>query len=604
MTAAENPVSNATSETDVLVAKSVTGRRWVQRVGDDRTGLALAQRLDLPEIVGRVMAARGIEIEAAEQFLEPTLRDVLPDPARLQGMDVAAERLADAIRDGDSIAIFGDYDVDGATSSALLARFLSAAGVPARVYIPDRITEGYGPTTPAMLRLRAEGVGLVITVDCGTTAFEPLEAAADAGLDVIVVDHHVAEPALPRAVSVINPNRFDDTSGQGALAAVGVSFLFAIAVNRVLRERGWYAASGKDEPDLLGLLDLVALGTVCDVVPLVGVNRAFVSQGLKVMARRQNPGLVALADVARVDTRPTEYHAGFLLGPRVNAGGRVGEAPMGARLLMTPDSAEAVEIAQRLDGWNTERREIEAQVQETAMAQAEDIDSSAALIIASGDGWHPGVIGIVAGRLKERFNRPAFVIGFEGDTGKGSGRSVEGVDLGSAVIAARQAGLLINGGGHKMAAGLTVERGKLAELQKFLDERVAHDITRNAVVPTLRIDGAVALSGVQPDFVEFLQRLAPFGVGNAEPRFVLPAVRVAKADVVGTGHVRCFLTGPDGGRLKAIAFRAAGEPLGNTLLNTDGLALQLAGKLRPDNWQGRNDVQLIIDDAAVSAAVA
>ncbi len=342
----------------------------------------------------------------------------------------------------------------------------------------------------------------------------------------------------------------------------------------------------------------MALGTVCDVVPLVGLNRAFVSQGLKVMGRRHNPGLVALADVARVDSKLSEYHAGFLLGPRVNAGGRVGEALLGAQLLMTQNSAEAVEIAQRLDAWNAERREIETQVLEDAMAQEEASDLSAALIVAAGDGWHPGVIGIVAGRLKERFNRPAFVIGFDGDTGKGSGRSVEGVDLGSIVIAARQAGLLLNGGGHKMAAGLTVERGKLEELRAFMDDRVAQDVARNAVVPTLQIDGAMALSGVQPDFVAALERLAPFGAGNAEPRFALTSVRVAKADVVGTGHVRCFLSDSTGGRLKAIAFRAAGEPLGDALLDKSGLGLQLAGKLRPDTWQGRNDVQLIIDDAA------
>jgi single-stranded-DNA-specific exonuclease len=593
-----DPISSATSQADVIVAKSVSGRRWVMRGADDRAGLALSQRLGLPDVVGRVMAARGIDLDAAEAFLDPTLREALPDPSSLIGMEEAATRLVKAIADGENIGIFGDYDVDGATSSALLARFLSAVGVPARVYIPDRMKEGYGPSTPAMLRLRAEGISLVITVDCGTTAFEPLGAAGDAGLDVLVVDHHVAEPALPRAVSVINPNRLDDTSGQGALAAVGVSFLFAIATNRMLRDTGWYTANNRKEPDLLGLLDLVALGTVCDVVPLIGLNRAFVSQGLKVMAKRLNPGLVALADVARVDSRLTEYHAGFLLGPRVNAGGRVGEAPMGARLLMTQDPDEAAELAQRLDEWNTERREIEAQVLEVAMAQADEISTDAALIVASGDGWHAGVIGIVAGRLKERFNRPAFVIGFEGDMGKGSGRSVEGVDLGSAVIAARQAGLLVNGGGHKMAAGITVERSKLPELQRFLDERVANDLTRNAVIPTLRIDGSLAVKGVQPEFVESLQRLAPFGAGNSEPRFMLPSVRVAKADVVGAGHVRCFLSGPDGGRLKAIAFRAAGEPLGDALLQTDGLGLQLAGKLRPDNWQGRDDVQMIIDDAA------
>jgi len=592
------PIQGGASASDVLVDRSVTGRRWMLRQSDERAGLALSQRLDIPEIVGRVMAARGISLEGAEQFLDPTLRNALPDPASLIGMDVAAERLVTAIRDGEPLAIFGDYDVDGATSSALLARFLSAVGVPARVYIPDRITEGYGPTTPAMLRLRAEGIKLLITVDCGTTAFEPLEAAGDAGLDVIVVDHHVAEPALPRAISVVNPNRLDDTSGQGALAAVGVTFLYAIATNRLLRESGWYTEQGLKEPDLLALLDLVALGTVCDVVPLVGVNRAFVSQGLKVMARRRNPGLVALADVARVDSKLSEYHAGFLLGPRVNAGGRVGDAPLGAQLLMTQDETEATEIARRLNGYNTERKEIEARVQEEAMEQVESSDLSAALILAAGEDWHPGVIGIVAGRLRERFNRPAFVIGLDGDTGKGSGRSIEGVDLGSIVIAARQVGLLLNGGGHKMAAGLTVARDKLEDLHAFMNERVAQDVASNEVVPTLRIDGAMALSGVKPEFVAALEKLAPFGSGNAEPRFAFTSVRVAKADVVGANHVRCFLTDSSGGRLKAIAFRSVGEPLGDALLDKTGLGLQLAGKLRPDNWQGRNDVQFIIDDAA------
>jgi single-stranded-DNA-specific exonuclease len=599
MTAATEPIANGASGADTLVARSVTGRRWLLRDADARAGLALAQRLDLPEIVGRVMAARGIGVEDAEAFLEPTLRDALPDPASLAGMEAAAARLVAAIANGEPIAIFGDYDVDGATSSALLARFLAALGVPVRVYIPDRIVEGYGPNAPAMLRLAAENIALVITVDCGTTAFAPLEAAADAGLDVIVVDHHVAEPALPRAVAVINPNRLDDTSGQGALAAVGVSFLFAVAVNRMLRERGWYAQAGRPEPDLLELLDLVALGTVCDVVPLVGINRALVSQGLKVMGRRRNAGLVALADVARVDSRITEYHAGFMFGPRVNAGGRVGEAGLGARLLMTPNAGEATEIARRLDAWNTERREIEAAVLDAAIARTEAMDlTDAAALVVAGEGWHPGVIGIVASRLKDRYNRPAFVIGLEGAEGKGSGRSVEGVDLGSAVIAARQAGLLLNGGGHKMAAGLTVARDRLDEFTAFLDERVAHDIARNAVVPTLRIDGAISLSGAQFGLVDALQRLAPFGAGNSEPRFAVTSARVAKADVVGTGHVRCFLADEAGGRLKAIAFRAVGEPLGDALLKSDGVGMMIAGKLRPDDWQGREDVQLVIDDVA------
>ena len=591
----------------IEVARSVTGRRWVYRAGDDRAGLMLAQRLDLPEVVGRLLAARGVGIDDAPQFLNPTLRDALPDPNCLADMDRAVARLITAIEGGEPIAVFGDYDVDGATSSALLARFFAAVGAPVRIYIPDRIREGYGPNAPALLRLRAEGIKLVITVDCGITAFEALDDAAQAELDVIVVDHHVAEPRLPAAAAVVNPNRLDDTSGLGMLAAVGVSFLLAVALNRGLREAGWYADGGgpnggRGEPDLLALLDLVALGTVCDVVRLEGLNRALVTQGLRVMARRNNTGLAALADAAHIAEKPSEYHAGFILGPRVNAGGRVGEASLGARLLTTGDTAEAAQLAAQLDAFNAERQAIEAEVLEEALAFVAEEASDAPLVFIAGEGWHPGVIGIVASRLKEKYQRPALVIGLDGDTGKGSGRSVEGVDLGSAIIAARQAGLLINGGGHKMAAGLTVERARLSELQAFLAERIGAVVAaREAggqVVPTLNVDASIRLGGATTALVAAVQQLAPFGAGNPEPRFVLPSVRVAKADVVGKGHVRCILTDGGKGRLKAIAFRAAGEPLGDALLNTRGLALQLAGKIRADTWQGRDGVQLIIDDAA------
>ncbi len=591
-------VLDTDAESAISVARSVTGRRWVYRESDDRAGLMLAQRLDLPEVVGRLLAARGVDIDSAEQFLNPTLRDALPDPNCLADMDRAVERLITAVQQGEPIAIFGDYDVDGATSSALLARFFAAAGAPVRIYIPDRIREGYGPNAPALLRLRAEGVKVVITVDCGITAFDALADAAEAGLDVIVVDHHVAEPRLPEAAAVVNPTRLDDTSGLGMLAAVGVSFLLAVALNRGLREAGWYGQDGRSEPDLLTLLDLVALGTVCDVVRLEGLNRALVTQGLRVMARRHNTGLAALADAAHIAEKPGAYHAGFVLGPRVNAGGRVGEASLGARLLTTSDPAEASELAGQLDNYNTERQAIEAEVLDEALAMVAEQGADGPLIVAAGEGWHPGVIGIVASRLKDKYQRPALVIGLDGGIGKGSGRSVDGVDLGSAVIAARQAGLLVNGGGHKMAAGLTVERARLDDLQIFLNERIGDAVAGGQITPTLNVDAHIRLAGATPKLVAAIERLAPFGAGNPEPRFILPAVRVAKADVVGKGHVRCFLSDGEKGRLKAIAFRAVGEPLGEALLNTRGLALHLAGKIRADTWQGRDGVQLIIDDAA------
>lgn len=578
------------------VERSLTGRRWQVRTTDERLALALSQRLGLPEVVGRLLAARGIGLDEAEPFLRPTLREMLPDPAHLLGMEAAVERLVRAVRDGESVCIFGDYDVDGATSAALLRRFLDAVGARVRVYIPDRIKEGYGPNAPALLRLRAEGVGLVITVDCGTAAFDPLAAAAEAGMDVIVVDHHEpAGTALPPAVAVVNPKRLDQDNSHPHLAAVGVAFLLVVALNRALREAGWYAT--RPAPDLMRWLDLVALGTVCDVVPLVGVNRALVTQGLKVMAGRGNAGLAALADVAGVRERPEAYHVGYILGPRVNAGGRVGEADLGVRLLTTEDAAAAAEMARRLDEYNRERQDIEAAVLLAAIEQVEGREDDGGVVVAAGEGWHPGVIGIVAGRLKERYNRPACVVAFEGDVGKGSGRSLAGFDLGAAVIAAHQDGLLVAGGGHAMAAGFTVEKAKLPAFRAFLDGRLAEHAA-GRLVPSLELDGAVDLGGCTVSLVERLRALGPFGAGNAEPRFAVPAARVARADVVGSGHVRCLLNGAGGARLKAMAFRAADSELGHALLNAAGAALHFAGTLRADNWQGREAVQLFIDDAA------
>ncbi|QEX22621.1 single-stranded-DNA-specific exonuclease RecJ [Hypericibacter adhaerens] len=582
------------------VERSVSGKRWRVRLSDERLGLMLAQRHGLPEIVGRVLAARGIGADEVPGFLEPRLRDQLPDPSRLKDMDRAVARLVQALVQGQRIAVFGDYDVDGATSSALLQRFFAAIGHPIERYIPDRLSEGYGPNLPALLKLRERGIDLVITVDCGITAHEPLEGAVAAGLEVIVIDHHKAEPRLPAVAAVVDPNRLDEPPGLGQLAAVGVAFLLVVALNRALRAASWYGAD-RPEPDLLQWLDLVALGTVADVVPLTGINRALVTQGIKVLGKRANAGLAALSDVARLEGAPSAYHLGFLLGPRVNAGGRVAKADLGARLLSTMDATEAKTLAAELDGFNRERQQIEMAVLEQAIAAVEQGGGrSGDLVFCASAGWHPGVIGIVASRLKDRYNRPAFVVALEGGIGKGSGRSVPGFDLGSAVLAARQAGLLVNGGGHAMAAGLTVEEGKLGALRDFLAGRVADHVGDGALVPELGLDGALQPGAATVDLMNMLERLAPFGSGNAEPRFALPAVRVVKADPVGENHLRCILAGGGSGRLKAIAFRARDNEIGRALAQTGSPALHIAGHLRADRWNGREDVQFVIEDVAAA----
>lgn len=584
------------------VERSATGRDWTSRLADERLALAIAQREGLPEIVARVLAGRGVAPEDCAAYLAPSLRSLMPHPHEIADMEKAAARIAAAIMEGERVAVFGDYDVDGATSSALLYRFFKAAGSDLRIYIPDRIREGYGPNAPALKRLKDEGIDLVITVDCGTMAHKALGSAADYGLPSIVVDHHQAEPALPPAFALVNPNRMDDTSGLGQLAAVGVTFLFVVALNRALREAGWY--SNRDEPDLMQWLDLVALGTVCDVVPLTGLNRAFVAQGLRVMQRRQNKGLAALADVARMNGTPAPYHCGFLLGPRVNAGGRVGRADLGARLLTTEDAVEARAIAEELDTMNSERQAIEARVLEEAIQRVEEnlsarrANTLPPLIVAAGKGWHPGVIGIVASRLKDRFERPSFVIALdEKGEGKGSGRSLTGVDLGRAVTAALEAGLLVNGGGHAMAAGLTLREEKLEDFEAFLSKRIADDVSAASEARALKLDGAIAARGATRELYELLQQAGPYGAGNAEPRFAVPSVRVVRADIVGKAHVRVILAGEDGGRLKGIAFRAAESPLGALLMDKGAGLLHVAGRLSSDEWQGRRDVQFTIEDA-------
>jgi len=577
------------------VEKSYSGKRWDAVEADERLGLTLAQRYSLPEVVGRILAARGIEVDAAEDFLHPQLRRLLPDPSQFLDMDVAANRLANAVTGGERLAVFGDYDVDGATSSALLKRFFQAVGHDIAIYIPDRMAEGYGPNLPALLKLKEEGADVVITVDCGIVAFDALGGAQDAGLEVIVVDHHLAEPNLPPAVAVVNPNRLDDPSPHKHLAAVGVTFLLIVAINRTLRQRGWFA--DRKEPDLMQWLDIVALGTVCDVVSLTGINRALVTQGLKVMGSRRNEGIAALSDIAGLTERPAAYHAGFVFGPRVNAGGRVGESWLGASLLTTRDSSQAAEYAKRLDEYNQERRTIEAGCLEEAMNMVAAEPRGSVALVGS-ENWHPGVIGIVAGRLRERFDRPACVIAYEGDVGKGSGRSVKGFDLGAAVVAARQAGLLEGGGGHAMAAGFTINRGHEDAFRAFIENRIDEIADDEALVPRYRIDGALQAAGADLKLIQAIEQLGPFGAGNAQPRFAFPAAQIVNASPVGENHVRCMITGDSGGRLKAISFRSLDTPLGQALLNTRGLPLHVCGTLRIDRWQGRETPQLTIEDAA------
>lgn len=594
----------AETETRVLdVERSVLGKKWIFPETDERSVLAVAQGYGLPEFLARLLTARGIAFDDVPDFLEPSLKTQLPDPYVLKDMQKAAERIADAIMKGENVAVFGDYDVDGATSTALLKRFFKAVGHDILVYIPDRMKEGYGPNAKALLHLKNnKNIDLLMTVDCGISAFAPLEAAAEAGLDVIVLDHHTGEPQMPPAYAIVNPNRFDEDGSLGHLAAVGVAFLTLIAVNRVLRDRGFYAAQKIDEPKLLRWLDIVALGTVCDVVPLKTVNRAFVAQGLKVMAMRQNSGMKALADVAGLDSFPKAYHLGFLLGPRVNAGGRVGESDTGTRLLSTEDANEALELAHRLNRFNQERRDIEAEILEQAVEQVEaDIDRHEWCVVAHGEGWHPGVIGIVAARLKERFNRPACVIGFDDNgEGKASGRSVSGIDLGGGIIAARQKELLVAGGGHKMAAGFTVMRDRLDEFHAYINTHIEKQCGGNPIVPSLKIDSVLSAAGVTMDLLRKIERLAPFGTANPEPRFVLAEAQIMRPKVVGENHIQCLVRDSTRSHsaFKAIAFRALDTELGDILLKSAGKPVHLAGTLSINHWNGNDYINFQIADAA------
>jgi len=586
------------------VERSLTGRAWRDRL--DRRGqaraLAIAQRTNLPELLARVLAGRDVEADAALSYLEPAVRHLLPDPNRLTDMEPAAQRLARAIAAGERIAVFGDYDVDGATASALLCRYLRQCGLDPIVYIPDRIFEGYGPNVEAIRGFAETGATLLVTVDCGTTSTEAIAEARRSGLDTIVIDHHQADLELPPALAVINPNRADDLSGLGHLAAVGLVFVTLVAVSRVLRLREFWSAT-RPQPDLLAMLHLVALGTVADMVPLKGLNRAFVAKGLLGLRRRTHPGLTALMDVARLSGPPEPWHLGFLLGPRINAGGRIGRADLGVRLLLEEDPAECARIAAELDRLNAERRVIEqgtfAQAEAEALA-ALGLEEKGAVVVTAQEGWHPGVVGLVAARLVERFGRPAFAIALApGGVGTGSGRSIPGVDLGRSVRQAVRDGLLLKGGGHAMAAGVTLRKDALGAFRAFLERMLADRVAEVRRERALLVDGAISAGGADVALVEMLARAGPFGAGNPEPLFALPAHLLVHADPAGEHHIRARFKAGDGRSINAIAFRAAAGPLGKALRDNRRRALHAAGWLAIDRWQGEPRVQLRLVDVAV-----
>ena len=586
------------------VERSACGRVWCDRL-DERgaaRALAIAQRYaDMPELLARILAGRAVELDEVTSFLDPTVRALMPDPHTLADMRVTALRLTEAIVRGETVAIFGDYDVDGATSAAVLGRYLRHCGLHALIHIPDRLFEGYGPNAEAIRALAGRGASLLVAVDCGTTSHEPLLEARKLGLDVIVIDHHQADERLPAAVAVVNPNRLDDLSRLGHLAAVGLVFMTVVAVNRELRVRGFWMQE-RPEPDLLGFLDLVALGTIADVVPLTGLNRAFVAKGLVAMRRRDNPGLTALMDVARLGGPPESWHLGFLLGPRINAGGRIGRAALGTELLMQEDPSECVRLAGELDRLNRERQGIElatvAQAEAEAMA-ALGAEEKGAVVVTAADGWHPGVVGLVAARLRERFGRPAFAIALEpGGVGTGSGRSITGVDLGRAVRQAVSTGLLIKGGGHAMAAGVTLRRDRLNAFRAYLEDALAAAVETARREDVLLIDGAVTAAAATNEIVATIARAGPFGAGNPEPIIAFPAHTLVYADEVGQSRMRVRLRAGDGSILNGIAFRAAGQKLGRALEQARGQCVHAAGTLCLDRWNGVERVQLRLIDVA------
>jgi single-stranded-DNA-specific exonuclease len=583
------------------VRRSAGGLAWTHRLSErqDMAALAIAQDHGLPDIVARVLAGRGVSAIDAARFLDPTIRDLLPDPSSLTDMDKAAGRLADAVARKEKVAIFGDYDVDGAASSALLKRFLAHFDMPSEIYIPDRIFEGYGPNPDAMRDLVSRGARLIVTVDCGTNSAAAIEAAREAGADVVVLDHHQVGGALPAAAAaVVNPNRQDDLSGQGHLCAAGVVFLALVRTAALLRERTRDTAM----PSLLDLLDLVALATVCDVVPLTGVNRAFVVKGLQVMRQQSNPGLAELARVARIGEPLNAFHLSFMIGPRINAGGRIGDAALGSKLLATDDPVEARTIAETLDRLNQERQAMEQEMLAEARAEADAElagGNGPAIIVTASDAWHPGIVGLIASRLKDYARRPAFAIAFNPNgVGTGSGRSVTGFDLGRLVREAAEAGLIVKGGGHAMAAGITVERAKLGALRAFFEDRAAADVFRLQDEESLSVDAALAAEGATLGLLDSLEKAGPFGAGHIAPLFALPRHRLIDVRQVGANHLRADLASESGGRIQGIAFRAADTPLGDFLLRNRGATVHIAGSLSGNYWNGTRRVQFRIVDAA------
>jgi single-stranded-DNA-specific exonuclease len=585
------------------VDNSATGRAWRDRL-DERgaaRALAIAQRHALPELLARIIAGRDVEADAVDTFLDPTIKRSMPDPHVLTAMKEAAVRIADAATRGEAVAIFGDYDVDGATSAALLARFLRHCGIEPIIHIPDRLFEGYGPNIEAVRALAERGATLLVCVDCGTTSIAALAEAKARGLDVVVIDHHQADEELPPALAIVNPNRRDDLSGLGHLAAAGLTFMTVVAVNRVLRERGFWQTN-RPEPDLLAFLDDVALGTVADVVPLIGLNRAFVAKGLIALRQRERPGYVSLMDMARLAGPPEAWHLGFLLGPRINAGGRIGRADLGVRLLLENDPIEAAKIAAELDRLNRERQVIEQETLAQAEAEADaalGLEDKGAVVVTAAEGWHPGIVGLVAARLKEKFGRPAFAIALEpGGDGTGSGRSIPGVDIGRAVRRAVAEGMLVKGGGHAMAAGVTLRKNALAEFRAFLDTTLAADVEKARRASGLLIDGAISAAAADSDLLAMIARAGPFGSGNPEPIIALPAHTVAYAEEVGQAHMRVRLKAGDGAAVNAIAFRAVGQKLGIALRNNRGRQVHAAGCFALDRWQGEERVQFKLTDIA------
>ena len=581
------------------VSKSLSGRTWRRRPADDELARRHGLQFGLSEPLARALASRGVSSDAAQSYLAPTLKALFPDPSSFMDMDRAAEILVDAVVQGRPSVVFADYDVDGASSAAQLVRWFRGLGRELPIYVPDRMTEGYGPSPAAFRRLREEGAELVVTVDCGAAAYDAIAAATEIGLDVVVIDHHLMRENPPAAAAVVNPNRPGCTSGQGVLAAAGVTFVLLAALNREARRRGLF--EGRPEPDLRAWLDLAAMGAVCDVTSLTGFNRALVAQGLKVMSGWANPGLKALMDVAGAKGPATTFHAGFILGPRINAGGRIGRSDLGARLLSTDDPDEARALALELDGLNAARKDVERAILDEATAAVEkgsNLDPNAPVLVVAAEGWHPGVIGIVASRLRERYRKPAVIIGLDPVTGigKGSGRSQPGVNLGGAVQAAFESGLLMSGGGHAMAAGLTVRRDGVPELREFLCAAMAEEQVEAALADAIEIDAVITPRSAIRPLVEEFERMQPFGPGNPEPLFALADVRIEQPIPMRGDHIRCQLTDASGAKLRAIAWRAGESELGRRL--AAGGSLHVAGRLKPDDWNGRSGVQLEIEDAA------